>query len=122
MKIRRYLRATILFLFVFITFLCIPAFAAETEYTQDQILGNMDALALGYVYTLRGVICPLAIISLASCGFKILFAVFAGGRADMPKIKKQIVWTVIGIVVYALLPLIMRTVIATLRSAAWKPA
>ena len=67
----------------------------------------MDALALSYVYAMRGIVCPIAIVSLASCGFKILFAVFAGGHADMPKIKKQIIWTVIGIIAFAMLPMIM---------------
>ena len=121
MKIRRYLRATILLLFVFTAFLCTPAFAEETDQTQSQILSNMDVLTLGYVYAMRGIICPLAIVSLASCGFKILFAVFAGGRADMPKIKKQVIWTVIGIIAFAMLPTIVRTAISMIRSAAWKP-
>lgn len=74
----------------------------------------------------RSIAVPLSILSLASCGFKILGSIFFGNYAsaagtDMMKAQKQAVYTVIALLVIVFLPQIFNEASSFFRQYAWKP-
>ena len=110
----------VLFCFVLlISILCIPAAAAE-DTSAD--ISNMNDNAMKYYRSFGRIIVFFAIVSLASCGYKILAAVFIGGEANMAKVKKQILYTLLAIIIYISLPRVFGYVIGLVSASAWKPS
>ena len=69
---------------------------------------------------------PCAIISLAYCGFQFLGAIFTGsyagpGGGDMQKAQKQVIYTILGVILIFLLPRILEWAINIFKVNAWKP-
>ncbi len=74
----------------------------------------------------RNICVPLAILSLASCGFTFLGSIFFGNYAsmasnDMMKAKKQFIYTIIALVVIVFLPAFFNEATAFFRQYAWRP-
>ena len=92
----------------------VPVFADD--------LDTMNDKTFSLYKTFRNCIAmPLVILSFASCGFKILSAMFTGQSQDMTKIKKQILYTVMGLFALYFLPLIFGWAKGQLEATAWKP-
>lgn len=72
-------------------------------------INNMNDLAFEIFKTIRTICIPLAIISFASCGWKFLGSIFFGNYvsmagADMMKAQKQLVLTILAVMLIVLFP------------------
>ena len=91
---------------------------------------NVDNSALhAYAWSvfklIRSICIPLAIISLASCGYKFLGTIFFGSYnapSATEKAQKQFVWTVLAVLFIALLPGIFDYADAFFKVHAWRPS
>lgn len=88
--------------------------------TQNEFAWNVYKL-------ICGISMPLAIISLASCGFRFLGSIFFGTYSspsdgpDIQKAKKQFLYTALFIMAIILLPFIFKYGIDFFKTNAWKP-
>lgn len=104
--------------------------SATSAYADDgkTNVDYMNDMAYNTVYKgVMSVLCPLAIISLASCGFKFISSIFFGDYASMAgnsmmKAQKQFWYTVIIMIVAIAMPSIYGYAIELFKSSAWKPA
>lgn len=93
----------------------------------DANVEDMNTAAVNAYKVIRSICVPLAIISLASCGFTFLGSIFFGNYSsmaggDMMKAKKQAVYTVLAIMFIVLLPKIFSWAIGFFSATGWKPA
>lgn len=124
MKFKRRILAVLLCLFL-LSVLTVPAFAADNDdYAKN--IANMDEFAYKVYKAIRSIVCPLAIISFASCGYKFLGSIFFGNYAsmasnDMMKAQKQLVYTIMAVFFIIFLPKIFSFAIGVFQASAWKP-
>ena len=95
----------------------------EAIYTSN----NLNDFAFNMYKIIAVISISLAIISLASCGWKFLGAIFFGNYAsmagnDMMKAQKQFIFTILAIMFIILLPKIFAAAIAFFKISAWKPS
>lgn len=92
----------------------------------EKNIEDMNNYAFKVYLVIRSICVPLAIISLASCGFTFLGSIFFGNYSsmaggDMMKAKKQAVYTVLAIMFIVLLPKIFSWAIGFFSATGWEP-
>lgn len=92
----------------------------------DANVEDMNTAAVNAYKVIRSICVPLAIVSLASCGFTFLGSIFFGNYSsmaggDMMKAKKQAVYTVLAIMFIVLLPKIFSWAIGFFSATGWDP-
>lgn len=92
-----------------------------TSSTNHYINGMMKKIHGWYILG-RNIAVPLAILSFASCGFKILLNVLSTkGEYRFDAIMRQFIYTGLAIALILMLPVIVQTVIDIVKRVAWKP-
>lgn len=128
MKKKSRILAVFLCLVITSILLTIPVSATETTNTGIDLEASKSMEE--YAFNIYKLICmisiPIAIISLASCGWKFLGSIFFGNYAsmagnDMMKAQKQFVYTILGIMFIILLPRIFGAAISFFKNSAWQP-
>lgn len=107
MKHKCRIGAILLCLILSTIFLAVPVSAAGNK-VQENIHG-MNDLTFEIFKTIRTICIPLAIISFASCGWKFLGSIFFGNYVsmagtDMMKAQKQLVLTILAVMLVVLFP------------------
>lgn len=92
-----------------------------TASSNEHINSMMEKIRGWYILG-RNIAVPLAILSFASCGFKVLFNVLSTkGEYRFDAIMRQFLYTGMAIALILLLPVIVQMVIDIVKRVAWKP-
>ncbi len=119
MNKKRRIWAVLLCLLITLSITALPVSAAGTTNAE---ISAMNDYAFNAYKILCRIAIPLAIVSLAFCGFKILGSIFFDmGQMDMSRLKKQIWYTVAALLVLLFLPRVMGWAIDQLKATGWKP-
>lgn len=102
------------------------SYTRTPQSSSDANIKDMNNYAFKVYKVIRSICVPLAIISLASCGFTFLGSIFFGNYSsmaggDMMKAKKQAVYTVLAIMFIVLLPKIFGAAISFFSATGWNP-
>lgn len=102
------------------------SYTRSKQSSSDANIEDMNNYAFKVYKVIRSICVPLAIVSLASCGFTFLGSIFFGNYSsmaggDMMKAKKQAVYTVIAIMFIVLLPKIFGAAISFFSATGWNP-
>ena len=124
-------------LLTLITVLPISAFAAESEYhkehhgsvtlsapgaTSNGYMSQMGNEAFKLYRSIVSLVFPFAILSIAKCGFDILFSTWMGkGEAEIAKAKKRAVLTFMAMICIIMLPLVVSYIKNKVAPTAWEP-
>ncbi len=126
MNTKRRCLATLFCLFLLVIFLAIPVSAANDKPTYEESVAAMDDYAYKVYLGIRGIVCPMAILSFASCGYKILGSIYFGNYAsaagtDAMKAQRQFVLTILAVVFVLAIPTIFTAARGIFEGSAWEP-
>ena len=119
-KARRVFAA--LSLFFIASILVTPVLAAEADAWNNSQLEKMELEIMEWYNLAVAIVLPLFIVRFASYGISILGTLFMNkGEFQLDKIYKNILYSVIAVLILLLLPNIMQTAIAYFAVRGWDP-